>query len=292
MKPLRSVLFTPGNNLRMIGKTLSLNADALILDLEDAVPPADKETARLFVRDSLAELAAAGIRVWVRINGLATGMAQEDLDWIVHPGLAGVVLPKVESAEDIRTLDRNMIQRAVLQGMAPESLERVAVIESALGLLRAFEIASASPRLTAIALGGVDFCRDMGVTPSDDGRELFYPRAALAVAARAAGCVALDTPCVAVNDIERLRRDSQEARQLGFRGKLLIHPSQIAPVNEIFSPSAAEVEIARDIVRTFEEAKKQGLGAVAFQGRMVDEANYRQALDILEQARLAGYGGE
>jgi citrate lyase subunit beta / citryl-CoA lyase len=272
---LRSLLFTPGNNLRMIVKSGALGADAVILDLEDSVPMADKETARLFVRDSIAEVGRHGAAVFVRINSLATGLAENDLDWAVQPGLKGVMLPKPESPEHVITLVEQLKKR----DKTPLSI--IPLVETAKGIINAYAIASASPRVIAVALGGLDFIRDMGIRFTPEGTELSYARAHLAVAARAAGVLAFDTPCIDVKNRETLLAESRSARQLGFRGKLLIHPSQIGPVNEVFSPDAEEVAAARKIVEAFDKAQRQGLGAITLDGLMIDAANYRQAQDLL-----------
>jgi citrate lyase subunit beta/citryl-CoA lyase len=275
---LRSLLFTPGNNLRMIVKSGSLGADAVILDLEDSVPMPDKETARLFARDALEEVGRHGSAVFVRINASATGLAEDDLDWVVRPGLRGIVLPKAESANDVAAL------AAELEKRETRPLTIIPLLETAKGIVNAYAIAGASPRVVAVALGGVDFAREMGVSLTPEGRELFFARAQVAVAARAAEVLALDSPCIEVGDRVRLIAESQLARQLGYRGKLLIHPSQIGPVHEVFSPTAGEIADARKITEAFEQARQQGLGAISLDGKMIDEANYRQAQDLLAAA--------
>jgi citrate lyase subunit beta / citryl-CoA lyase len=272
---LRSLLFTPGNNLRMIVKSGELGADAVILDLEDSVPPADKETARLFVRDSIAEVARHGAAVFVRINAPATGLSEADLDWTIRPGLTGVMLPKADTPDQITALVEQLERRE------DRPLSIIPQSETAKGILNAYAVASASPRVIALALGGLDFIRDMGVRLTAEGTELYYARAHLGVAARAAGVLAIDTPCIEVKNRELVYAESRSARQLGFRGKLMIHPSQIGPVNEVFSPSAEEVAAARKIVAAFDEAQRQGLGAITLDGLMIDAANYRQAQDLL-----------
>jgi len=276
----RSLLFTPGNHMRMIAKVGTLAADAVILDLEDSVPMPDKETARLFVRDSLAEVGHRGAAVLVRINASDTGLSEDDLDWVVQPGLNGIVLPKAESADDVVKLAERL-----------ESLQRdrrvseppviVPLLESAKGVLNAYAIATASPRVVALAFGGVDFSRDMAIDLTPEGTELLYPRAQIAIAARAAGVLSVDTPCIAVHDHPQLKAETEAVRGLGFRGKLLIHPAQVSIVNEVFSPTAAEVDRARKIVEAFAAAQEQGLGAISLDGKMIDVANFRQAQDLL-----------
>jgi citrate lyase subunit beta/citryl-CoA lyase len=284
MMLLRSLLFTPGNNLRMIAKSGALRADAVILDLEDAVPPDDKETARLFVRDSVRDAGRHGSKVFVRINAPATGLSAEDLKWSVQPGLAGIMLPKSESAEDVASLAAELEKLEAERGIEKGSLGILPLVESARGLVNAAAVAAASPRVRAVAFGGVDFTRDLGVALTTEGTELLVPRATLAIAARAAGVAALDTPCIDVSDPARLAAEARIARGLGFQGKLLIHPSQVGPVNEAFSPTAAETAAARRVVEAFEKARAAGSGAIALDGKMIDQANYRQAQDCLARA--------
>jgi citrate lyase subunit beta/citryl-CoA lyase len=284
---LRSMLFTPGNNMRMIAKCGALGADAVILDLEDSVPVSDKETARLFVRDSLADAGAGGSAVFVRVNAAETGLDAEDLDLVVRPGLAGVVMPKAESAEGVAALAGSLDRLERERGMAAGSVWVVPIVESARGLLAAAAVAAASPRVVALALGGVDFSRDMGVELTAEGWELFHARAHLAVAARASGLAAVDSPCLAARDRKQLAAEAGRARGLGFRGKLLIHPAQVETVNAAFSPTDAEAAWAHKVVAAFEAAEKAGQGAIAIEGKMVDRANYRQARDLLALAEAA-----
>jgi len=281
---LRSMLFTPGNNMRMLSKAGSRGADAVILDLEDSVPMPDKETARLFVRDALGDVGSGGSRVFCRVNAFATGLLEEDLSWIVRTGLDGIMLPKAEDADGVARLSGLLETLEKEHALEPGSVAIMPLVESAKGIMKAAEVASASPRIVGIAFGGVDFCRDMGIEPTDDGIELQYPRAAVAIAARAAGVISIDTPCIAARDTDRLVAESRAARGGGFGGKLLIHPSQVEPVNEVFSPSERDLESARRVVAAFEEAKEHGAGAISLGGKMVDEANYTQAVDLIAAA--------
>lgn len=278
------MLFTPGNNLRMIYKAGTLGADAIILDLEDAVPMAEKETARIFVRDSIEQVAAGGSQVFVRTNAFTTGLAEEDLNWTVQAGLDGVVLPKVESREEVLEAERLIAALEKERGLEADSLVLVLTLESARGVVNAYEIATASKRTVALAFGALDFTRDMGTSVSREGTELFYARSRIAIVARAAEIQAIDTPWIDIADQEGLVQEAKAARQLGFRGKLLIHPSQIEPVNRVFSPSEDEIEYARKVVRAFKEAEAEGVGAISLEGKMVDIANFRQAEQLIAWA--------
>jgi citrate lyase subunit beta/citryl-CoA lyase len=284
MRLLRTMLFTPGNNMRMIYKAGTLGADAVILDLEDAVPLAEKETARIFIKDSIEQVAAGGVQVFVRTNAFTTGLAEEDLNWIVRAGLDGIVLPKAESKDDILETEKLVAALEKERGLEPGGLVIVPILETARGVVNAYEIAMASRRVVAVAFGAVDFTREMGIHLSREGTELFYARCHIAVAARAAEVQPIDTPWIDVTDREGLVWDSERGRQLGFRGKLLIHPNQIETVNQVFSPSEDEVAYARKVVEAFSEAEAKGLGAISLDGKMIDAANFRQAQDLIAWA--------
>lgn len=281
MRLLRSILFTPGNNMRMIHKIPTLAMDAVILDLEDSVPMIEKDTARVFIRDTFELAGSGGAEVYVRVNGLTTGLTAHDCDFVIQRGLEGIMLPKVESKEDILESEKIIEKLEKERGMKRGSIVLIPTLETAKGVINVYEISSASKRVVAIGFGAVDFTRDMGTSLSKEGTELFFARSQVAMAARAAGVQALDTVYIDLADKEGLIKDSQLAKQLGFKGKFLIHPNQIEPVNQIFSPSAKEVEYAKKVVNAFKEAEARGLGAASLEGRMIDIAVFRQADDLL-----------
>jgi len=279
---LRSLLFVPGNNLRMIVKATTLPADAVILDLEDAVPMMDKETARLFVRDSVKSLKSNGVTTLVRVNSLASGLALEDLESIISENIDGVVLPKTESKNDISQMDSILASLERQAEIGQGKIKLLPILETAKGVINAPEVAGGSKRIIAISFGAVDFTRDMGSNLSKEGTELLYARSHIAICARAMGIQAIDSPWIDLQDSDGLVKECQTGRQLGFKGKLLIHPRQIAPVNQIFSPSENEIERSSRIVKAFEEASARGLGAISLDGTMIDIANYTQAKDVLQ----------
>jgi citrate lyase subunit beta/citryl-CoA lyase len=283
---LRSLLFVPGSGLRMIVKATTLPADAVILDLEDAVAMPDKETARLFVRDSIESLKTSGLTTLVRINALASGLVSEDLEAAISKHTNGIVLPKTESRADVSKIDSLIAEKEKQKGLSEGVTRLIPLLETAKGVLNAAEIADSSKRIIALSFGAVDFSRDMGSTLSKDGTELLYARSRIAICARAAGIPSIDSPWIELQDKEGLVRECRLGRQLGFKGKLMIHPRQIDPVNEVFSPSEKETERASKMVKAFEEASSKGLGAISLDGTMVDIANYRQAKDILTYAKL------
>ena len=284
MKPmllLRSMLFVPGNNMRMLHKAGTLDADAIIIDLEDAVPMEDKETARVFVRDGIETVRKGESMVFVRVNGLTTGLTGQDLEESVCEGLDGIVLPKAESKKDILDVETILERVEKQKGLKAGSIIILPILETAKGVLKAAEVAFASKCVAGLSFGAVDFTRDLGVSLSKEGVELSFPRAYVALAARAAGIPAVDTVFIDIMDREGLIRDSKAAKQLGFRGKLLVHPNQIQTVNEVFSPTQQEVEYCKRVVAAFKEAQARGAGAISLDGKMIDYANYRQAEEIL-----------
>jgi citrate lyase subunit beta/citryl-CoA lyase len=269
--------------MRMIQKIPSLTADAAVLDLEDSIPILDKDTARVFIRDSLESAGAGSAEVYVRVNGLVTGLTAEDCNFVVQKGLAGIVLPKVESTTDVIESEK-IIERLELERGIKDKIPLLVTIETAKGALKAYDLATASKRVIAMGFGAVDYTRDLGTSLSKEGTELFVPRSLVSMASRAAGVQAIDTVFTDLADEQGLIRDSQTARQLGFKGKYLVHPSQIDVVNKAFSPSSKEVEYARKVVSAFKEAEAKGLGATSLEGRMIDIPVYQQAKDLLALA--------
>lgn len=281
---LRSMLFTPGNNARMIQKAARLGADAVILDLEDAVPMTEKESARQEVSDAVDQVGVAGSLSFVRVNGLGTGLTLEDLKSVIQPGLVGIVQPKTESRADVLTVVKWISDAERDMGLEPESIVLVPLLETALGVLNAWEIATANPRIIALAFGALDFTRDMGTSPSAEGAEVLYARSRIALAASAARVQSIDTPWIDLANSEGLVEEARRVRQLGFRGKLVIHPSQIGPVNQAFSPVEEDVAHARKVAKAFRAAEARGLGAISLDGKMIDVANARQAEDVIAWA--------
>ncbi|MFQ5860660.1 MAG: HpcH/HpaI aldolase/citrate lyase family protein [Dehalococcoidia bacterium] len=292
MQPLRSLLFVPGNRPDMLGKARNLDADVLVPDLEDSVPATEKGRARETVREALPTLAQRGQLVVVRVNPLVTGLTWEELATLVGPHLYGISVGKVESPWELQEYDRIL---TTLEGGAEVKLGQVKLIpwlESARAVVRASELASASPRVVAVAFGAEDFTNDMGIQRTDMGEEVSFPRALVAVAARATGVLALDTPYVNFRDAEGLQRDIQAALRLGYKGKFAIHPAQLEPINTLFGPSPEEVEYARRVVQAFEEAEAQGRAAIALDGKMIDIPVVKRARNLLTLAEAIAHREE
>lgn len=280
----RSLIFVPGIRENMIEKARAFQADIIVLDLEDSVPPAEKEQARQIVRRAVPMLAALGRTVHVRVNSVGSGLARDDLAAVTCAELSGVTLPKTESAQDVRDIDVLIREQELEHDVRPGTLALIPTIESARGVLRCEEICRASTRLAAITLGADDYTADLGVHRTREGRELDHARNVMAVCARAADILALDTPFADFRDEEGLIRESQWVRSLGFKGKYLIHPGQIEPVNNVFRPAEEEVAYARRVVQALEEAVAGGHGAVQVDGRMVDPPVAKRAQALIELA--------
>ena len=284
----RSLLFLPGNTPNMLINGSCLGSDAVIFDLEDAVSPAEKDAARILVRNTMTYMDFRGCETIVRINGIDTPYWQEDLDEVLpcRPNL--ILLPKTDTAADIQTADAYMTQVEQRLGLAPNTVGLVALIETALGVENAFAIASASPRVTALFLGAEDLTADLQCKRTKESREIEYARTRLVVAARAAGVDVYDTPFTDVNDDEGIWRDAEAARALGFTGKASISPRHIQAINTVFSPSQEEVDYAYEVMEAIRVAKEQGRGAIALRGKMIDAPIVARARRTLEMAREIG----
>ena len=291
MQPIRSVIFVPGNRANMLERARSFDADIIMVDLEDSVPPGEKANARDMAREWVPDLRNQGKRVMVRVNSLDTGLTRAELETLVSPDLYGVSLGKVESVRDIRTLDGLLSPLEASAGVEVGSLRIIPWIETAKAVWDARAIAEASPRVVAIAFGAEDFTNDMGIERSDTGEEVSVPRAMVPIAARAGDVGALDSPFVRFRDPGALREDAQRARRMGYTGKFAIHPAQLETINEIFSPSAEEIEYARRVVEAWDAAESGGRGSLALDGRMVDVPVVKRAQNLLALADAIGQSG-
>jgi len=286
---MRTLLFVPANRENMVERAHGAPADVIVLDMEDAVPPAEKEAARQIVQKSVPTLKAAGKTVHVRINHLDTGLTRDDILAAVQPGLAGLAFPKAEGAQHIRDLDVMIREAETRNGVRPGTTVLIPSIESAKGVLRCEEIALASTRLAGISLGAYDYTADLAVTRNPDGRELEYARRVIVHCCTAYGLQALDTPYGDFRDEPGLIAETGYVKSIGMKGKYLIHPAQIEPVNRIFRPTDEEIESARRVVAAFDEAVERGHASVQVDGRMVDIPVAKRARDLIAYAEeIAG----
>lgn len=288
----RSLLFLPGNTPNMLINGSCLGADAVIFDLEDAVSPAEKDAARILVRNTMTYMDFRGCERVVRINGIDTPYWKEDLDEVLpcRPDL--ILLPKTSSAADIQEADTYITETEKRLGLAAGAVGLVALIETALGVENAFSIASASPRVAALFLGAEDLTADLRCKRTKEGREIEYARTRLVTAARAAGVDVYDTPFTDVNDDEGIETDAALAKALGFTGKASISPRHVEVINRVFSPSQAEIDYAYEVMETIRLAKEQGKGAVALRGKMIDAPIVERARQTIAMAREMGLGRE
>lgn len=284
MTPLRTLLFVPGNQERRIDKARSIPADALILDLEDSVPLAEKNSARAMVSSSIDGLALRKQEVFVRINALSTDHATADIKAIVIPRLSGICLPKSESADDILKADALIAEAERQADLTVGLVELLALVETPKGIINVYEIAGASPRVLGIAFGPEDYTLEMDVKRTKEGAEIYYPRVVIAVACHAAGVLAIDGVYTDIRDEEGLSQEARLARQMGFHGKLLIHPNQVDPVSQIFSPTEEEIAHALGVVEAFEAALTKGQASTSFEGKMIDSPVAERARKLLALA--------
>lgn len=287
----RSYLYVPGDAPAKLAKALGRGADALIVDLEDAVPAAAKAAARVTVRDWLAEVHGAGLladdaapQIWVRVNPGADGV--EDVRAVASKALTGVMLAKTEARQDVVDIDAALTEEELRLGVAPGSIGVVPLLESAVAVLRAVDIATA-PRVVRLQVGEADLAADMGLEVGPDGAELAHVRAQVVLVSVAAGIAPPVAPVATdFRDLEALRSSTVALARRGYLGRACIHPAQVAVANEVFTPSADQLAAAEDVVSRFDRAMAAGLGVVLdADGRMVDEAVVRQARRVLERGR-------
>lgn len=284
MELLRSLIFVPGNRHDMLEKAKDFGADVIMADLEDSVPPAEKLNARQIVKDLAPSLSNGGRKVMVRLNSLDTGLTRDELSSVIGPHLYGVSLGKVESTWDIMEWSRMALALEKETGLEPGHLKLIPWIENSKAVMRVYDIALASSRIVGLAFGAEDYTDDMGVRRTDDGAEVYFPRAAVAVAARAAGVAALDSPYVRFRDQEGLKTDIESALKLGYRGKFAIHPAQLDIINAMFSPLPQDIEYARRVVAAWDEAENAGRGSTSLDGRMIDVPVVKRARNLLALA--------
>ena len=279
----RSMLFLPGNSPNILLNADFLGSDSIILDLEDAVAPTEKDAARILVRNAITSLGYTR-EVIVRINPVESPYWQKDLREII-PVKPDMIMPtKVGCAADVKVVSDYITQLEKEFGMEEGGVKMIPLIETAMGVENAYEIASADPRVTAIFLGGEDFTADMRCKRTKEGTEIFYARSRMVLAARAAGVDVYDTPWTDVEDYDGLIEDAKFAKSLGFTGKSSISPRHIPFINEVFSPTEEEIQYSRDVFDCIEKAKAEGKGVVSLHGKMIDAPIVARARQVLEAA--------
>jgi citrate lyase subunit beta/citryl-CoA lyase len=291
MDLLRSWMFVPGHRQRMIDKALGLNADAIMLDIEDGVAPNEKDSARKNIGDSLGREKPSGAPArYVRINAIGHERMHADLQAVVRPGLEGLVCPKVDTVEEIRNLDAILNDAEPKNKLTRGAVKLLVAIESPKGLLNAPAIAAASPRVSGLLFGAEYFGREIGLPAVREGeaRDLIYARSAIVIAAASAHVQAIDGVWVDLNDSAGLVGFAQQARRLGFSGMSCIHPAQVDAINATFSPTAEEIDYCERVLRAFDEAAARGDGSIAFGGQLIDRPIVERARRTIDMAQALG----
>lgn len=283
----RSMLFCPGNHPRKVEKVFSAGADSVILDLEDAVAISEKEATRAVVVEALERPRAC--LAYVRVNDITTPFFHGDVFAVAGAKLDGIMLPKVESAEDLRIADWVIRQAEREAGIEEGSLDVIPIIETAKGVLNALEICKAVPRVKRVAFGAGDFTNDTNMTWTKHGRELLFARTQIVLASRAAEIEPpIDTVYIDLNDEEGFREDSIAGRELGFQGRMVIHPKNVPVANEVYSPTPEEIAWSMEVVEAFRKAEAEGSASIQIRGHFVDYPIVYQAERVVERARKLG----
>jgi citrate lyase subunit beta/citryl-CoA lyase len=284
---MRTALFVPGNRPDRIEKAFNTEADAIIIDLEDAVPLSEKENTRTKVKEKVIQFNDR--MILVRVNALGSPFIKGDLNETIIEGVNGIILPKVEKADDIHDINKLLLEVEKKRSLPEGSIHLFPLIESAAAVQHVYDIVSTKTkpeRIYTVAFGAADYTLDMGIEMTMEGNELYYARSKIAIACRAAGIAPpVDTPfMIDLKNTEALVMDAKRAKELGFQGKLVIHPKQIDPCNRLFSPTPEEIDKAEKIVQAFEEAEAAGMAAIQLEGKFIDYPVVKRSKDILALA--------
>ena len=279
----RSLLYTPGSSVKMLNKAVDCTADAVIVDLEDAVSVAEKDTARENLCEFMPRLKRPGREMIVRVNAMDSAWGVRDILAIV-PGMPdAVIVPKADE-KALVTADYLLTAAELENGLPVGGIRLIPLFETTYAIANAYEVLGASPRVDGVQLGAEDLTKEQEIERTAAGDEIFYARSRLAFAARARGIDIIDTPYTGIRDLEGLRSDALKAKNIGFTGKTCIHPDHIGVINEVFSPSAEAVEFSRGVAAAMEQGIAEGKGAVMYQGKMIDAPIAERARKILQKA--------
>ena len=287
MHSRRALLYLPGDNWKMITKSVTLGVDSICMDMEDGTAINKKDLARATIVKALLELDFGKSEKLARINSVGSGWEKDDIEIVLPYHPEGIVIPKVESFEQVEWAGKIIEATELKYGWPVNSIRILIGVETAKGILNLREIA-AHPRLDAIIFGGEDFAASIGAVRTKDAVELLYARQAVIVACAANDLQAIDIVTIDYKDIESLRTESEFGARLGFSGKQIIHPAQVEPVQTAFTPNDEAVAYARRIVETFETNQKEGKGAYSLDGKMIDMPLVKNAQKVLERAKAAG----
>ncbi|HSB56802.1 MAG TPA: CoA ester lyase [Nitrosopumilaceae archaeon] len=280
---LRSLIFVPGNNPRFLEKAKTLFGDIVCFDLEDSVPMNEKDSARNLIKEALTKRSEYKAELFVRTNSPLSGLIPDDLRQIVRKGIDGIVIPKVNNVKEFKKIEKLLITLEKKRKLKP--IELIPSIESAEGVVNAYNIASSSKRISALVFGVFDLLNDMGIeyTKQPDGAK--YARAKIPLDAKAAGKYAIDAIWQDLNDEEGFEKDCITGRDLGYVGKSIIHPNQISVTHRIFHPTKNEIEWAEKVCQAYIESTKKNKGATVVEGKMIDEVHFKRAKALLDSAR-------
>ncbi len=284
----RTMMFLNAQKPGLIKDPYIYKPDSIMLDLEDAVAEKEKDAARFSLYHALREINYRGIECIVRINGLDSGLWKEDIRCAVSGGADGIRIPKTETAKDVKQVEKAVEEAENEFGVEPGKVLVMAALESAKGVLNALDICNASERLFGIALSGGDYTKDLQTRITGTGVELMGARQHMIIAARAAGVQCFDTVYTDLDDMEGFKKDVETIHLMGFDGKSVINPRQIAPVHEIYTPTQKEIVFSQKVVKEIEEKKKLGIGVFTVDGKMIDIAFYDGAKRTIELAKASG----
>lgn len=289
-KMRRAMMFAPGNNPALLQSAGIYGADSIMFDLEDSVAVTEKDSARHLVCSAIKHLKYP-CEVGVRINHISTPWGHDDLDYILRAKPDFIRLPKADTAEDIKVIDEIISEAETKNGFEPGCIQMMAAIESPKGLRNAYEIATASPRMMAIAIGGEDFATSLKTGKTREGKELFVARSMLVFAAREADIHVIDSVFSDIKDDEGFIAEVEQAKELGFDGKTVVNPRQIDLVYQVFTPSPKEVEYAQQVLVAYQDALDRKAGVISLHGKMIDAPMIIRAERVLAYAATAGVSG-
>ena len=288
MHSRRALLYMPGDDRRKIEKATTLDVDCVCMDMEDGVAITQKSEARAVIAEAMKELDFGGSERCIRINSVGSGLEKYDLAAAVATNPDAVVVPKVETAQQVRAISEYIEVYERSSRMPLGTIRMLVGVETAKGILNLKEIAESDRRLEAIIFGAEDYAASIGATRTKDATEVLYARSAVITACAANDLQAIDMVYIDFRDIEGLRLEAQQGARLGFSGKQIIHPNQVAPVQEAFTPSAEAIEYAQRVVEAFTTSQKEGRGAFALDGKMIDMPLLKNAQKVLDRAKAAG----
>lgn len=282
-KSLRSAMFVPGYTRKFLEKAREFPCDALLLDLEDSVPTPYKHDARRYIREFL-DAGSFTQQTFIRVNDIESGLLTKDLEATLHQNTVGFMFTKVRDEKDVTYFDKLLGQYEHDLGFEIGKFKMLPLIETGSAILRAYQIATASSRMLGLAFGGEDYLTDLDGLHKEHGTSLIVPRSLIVIAARSAHLDVLDTPYLDIRNAEGFRKEVELARELGFSGQLLIHPSQIGIANEVFSPTEAEISEAQRIVEAINSSSQKGQGTTLLDGKLIGPPMLKRALNVLHKA--------